>query len=72
MMKPNYWRWGPGYFSGYLTERNDKIKPLSKDVKEEETPLQILKRWYSWGEIDDEEFARRKKDLESLNKKMEV
>ena len=37
-----------------------------------ETPLEILNRWYSRGEIDDKEFARRKKDLESLNKKMEL
>ena len=72
MMKPNYWRWGPGYFSGYLEGRNDKIKRSSKDVREGETLLEILKRWYSRGEIDDKEFARRKKDLESLNKKMEL
>ena len=71
-MKPNCWRCAPGYFSGYLVGRNDKIKRSSKDVREGETPLEVLKRWYSMGEIDDEEFAWRKKDLESLNKKMEV
>lgn len=43
----------------------DKIKRSSKDVREEETPLEILKRRYSKGEIDAEEFAKRKKDLES-------
>lgn len=31
----------------------------------EETPLDILKKRYARGEIDAEEFARRKKDLES-------
>jgi putative membrane protein len=31
----------------------------------EETPLEILKRRYAKGELDAEEFARRKKDLES-------
>jgi uncharacterized membrane protein len=72
MMNSNCWWWEPGYFSGYLEGRIDKIKRSSKDVREGETPLEILKRWYSWGEIDDEEFARRKKDLESLNKKMEL
>ena len=72
MMKSNYWQWGPGYFSGYLEGRNDKIKRSSKDVREGETPLETLKRRYSWGEIDDEEFARRKKRLEFLNKKMEL
>ena len=30
----------------------------------EETPLDILKKRYAKGEIDAEEFARRKKDLE--------
>ena len=72
MMKPNCWRCAPGYFSEYLEGGNDKIKRSSKDVREGETPLEVLKRWYSMGEIDDEEFAWRKKDLESLNKKMEV
>ncbi|MCL4536281.1 MAG: SHOCT domain-containing protein [Nitrospirae bacterium] len=31
----------------------------------EETPLDILKKRYARGEIDAEEFARRRKDLES-------
>ncbi|MDI6727324.1 MAG: SHOCT domain-containing protein [Thermodesulfovibrionales bacterium] len=31
----------------------------------EETPLDILKKRYARGEIDAEEFARKKKDLES-------
>lgn len=34
-------------------------KPLSK----EETAMEILKRRYAKGEIDGEEFTRRKKDL---------
>lgn len=70
IIKPNCWRCAPGYFSGYLEGRNDKIKRSSKDVREGETTLEILKRWYSRGEIDDEEFAMRKKDLETLNKRM--
>ncbi|TET06352.1 MAG: SHOCT domain-containing protein [Candidatus Atribacteria bacterium] len=48
-----------------ISRGDDKIKRSSKDVREEETPLEILKRRYSKGEIDAEEFARRKKDLES-------
>ena len=72
MVKPNGWWWELGHFSGYLVGRNDKIKRSSKDVREGETPLEVFKRWYSRGEIDDEEFAMRKKDLKSLNKKMEV
>ncbi|MDA8423158.1 MAG: SHOCT domain-containing protein [Nitrospiraceae bacterium] len=31
----------------------------------DETPTEILKKRYARGEIDAEEFARRKKDLES-------
>ncbi len=31
----------------------------------EETPLDILKKRYARGEIDAEEFSKRKKDLES-------
>jgi len=48
-----------------ISRGDDKIKRSSKDVREEETPLEILKRRYSKGEIDAEEFAKRKKDLES-------
>lgn len=40
-------------------------KRQSEEVGKEETPLEILKRRYAKGEIDDEEFAKRKKDLES-------
>jgi len=31
----------------------------------QETPIEILKKRYARGEIDAEEFAKRKKDLES-------
>ncbi len=41
------------------------VKQSSGDIRKEETPLEILKRRYASGEIDVEEFARRKKDLES-------
>lgn len=44
---------------------DDKIKRSSKDVRKEKITLGILKRRYSKGEIDDEEFARMKKYLES-------
>lgn len=53
------------YISSDIQGRDDKIKRSSKDVREEETRLEILKRRYSKGEIDDEEFARMKKYLES-------
>lgn len=41
-------------------------RPLFKTNKQEsdnETPLEILKRRYADGEIDQEEFEKRKKDL---------
>lgn len=41
------------------------VKRSSENVRREETPLEILKRRYAKGEIDAEEFAKRKKDLES-------
>ena len=31
----------------------------------EETPLQVLKKRYARGEIDDKEFARKKRELEA-------
>ena len=40
-------------------------RPSAEIVRKEETPVEILKRRYARGEIDAEEFARRKKDLES-------
>lgn len=42
-----------------LTNRSSGVS------RKEETALEILKRRYAKGEIDAEEFARRKKDLES-------
>ena len=42
MIKSNCWWWKPGYFSGYLEGRNNKIKRSSKDVREGETPLETL------------------------------
>ena len=41
------------------------VKHPSEGVRKEESPMEILKRRYAKGEIDAEEFARRKKDLES-------
>ena len=41
------------------------IKQPSVFVRKEETSIDILKRRYASGEIDAEEFAKRKKDLES-------
>ena len=41
-------------------------RPLFKTNQQEsdkETPLEILKRRYADGEIDQEEFEKRKKDL---------
>lgn len=47
----------------YLISR--LAKRLSEEFRREETPLVILKRRYASGEIDAEEFARRKRDLET-------
>lgn len=51
--------------SGVFYLISNLVKRSSKDVREERTPLEILKRRYSKGEIDAEEFARMKNDLES-------
>ena len=40
-----------------ISRGDDKIKRSSKDVREEETPLEILKRRYFKGEINVEEFV---------------
>ena len=40
-------------------------KSKDSDVSNIETPLDILKKRYANGEIDTEEFDRKKKDLES-------
>ncbi len=42
-----------------LTNRSAEVS------RKEETALEILKRRYAKGEIDTEEFTKRKKDLES-------
>ena len=40
-------------------------RPSAEIVRKEGTSIEILKRRYARGEIDAEEYARRKKDLES-------
>ena len=47
----------------YFLLRMSKSK--GADDSDIETPLDILKKRYAKGEIDEEEFARKKKDLES-------
>jgi putative membrane protein len=46
----------------YLITRLSKAR--SEEPKREESPLDILKRRYALGEMDAEEYARRRKDLE--------
>lgn len=45
------------------------LKWLSGDVsstpRDEETPMSVLKKRYARGEIDEEEFERRRNELES-------
>jgi len=40
-------------------------KSKGADGSDIDTPLDILKKRYAKGEIDEEEFAQKKKDLES-------
>ncbi len=47
------------YFVAYL------VRWSSGDVKKEESPMEVLKKRYARGEIDAEEFAKIKKNLES-------
>jgi len=47
----------------YFLLRVSKSKGSDSSIIE--TPLDILKKRYAKGEIDKEEFDRRKKDLES-------
>ncbi len=51
--------YGIFYLISHMTRASSEI------VRKEETPIEILKKRYAKGEIDAEEFARRKKDLES-------
>ena len=75
------WWWGPGHFFGgpfgmiigfifwalviYAIFR--LISNLTNRVTtgKEETPLEILKRRYAAGEINEDEFERKKKNLNS-------
>ncbi|OGW51190.1 MAG: hypothetical protein A2078_13465 [Nitrospirae bacterium GWC2_57_9] len=41
------------------------VKRGAGQAKKEETAMDILKKLYAGGEIDTEEFVRKKKDLES-------
>ena len=41
------------------------VKTSPQVVKRDETALEILKKRYARGEIDAEEFAKRKRDIES-------
>ena len=41
------------------------IKGNTKSSYDNETPMEILKKRYAHGEIDEEEFERRRKELES-------
>ncbi|MCK4864604.1 MAG: SHOCT domain-containing protein [Gammaproteobacteria bacterium] len=41
------------------------IKGGSGSSLDKETPMEILKKRYARGEIDEEEFERRRKELES-------
>lgn len=45
---------GLGNIGGNKTDRND----------EKDSPIEILKKRYARGEIDEQEFERRKKELE--------
>ena len=40
-------------------------KGNSDDSRGKETPMEILKKRYARGEVDEEEFERRRKELES-------
>lgn len=51
--------YGIFYLFSHLTKRSSAFNAR------EETPIEILKRRYAKGEVDAEEFARRKKDLEA-------
>lgn len=48
-----------------LTNRSLVTTKSERPLGKEETAMEIIKRRYAKGEIDTEEFARRKKDLES-------
>ena len=55
--------WGAVIYGIFILFSRLAKRPTEDAVKQE-SPMDILKKRYARGEIDAEEFARRKKDLE--------
>ena len=45
------------------SERNSRVPPSAPPTAAAEDPLEVLRHRYARGEIDDEEFERRRKTL---------